>query len=186
MLFISGMDLLRQFYVLPHWDRSCRSNFLPHPVTVYWHRADQSQRWPYNARRLAGLPLECQFLSHWYDLTPKKSHHKWDSNPGSSALEADALPLGQQGGIGQGHPQFLDILQHSMPTHKKFLVILLHTTTTHKNFWPFCYTVRPPTKVSGHSTMQQDCPQTFLLVLIQSKLNPTPPPPHNFWSLCCQ
>ena len=36
------------------WDRSCRSNVLPHPVTVYWHRADQSQCWPYNARRLAG------------------------------------------------------------------------------------------------------------------------------------
>ena len=30
---ISGTDLLRQFYVLPHWDRNCRSNFLPHPVT---------------------------------------------------------------------------------------------------------------------------------------------------------
>ena len=69
---ISGTDLLRQFYVLPHSDRSCRSNVLPHPVTVYWHRADQSQRWPYNARRLAGQPLECQFLSHWYDSTPKK------------------------------------------------------------------------------------------------------------------
>ena len=51
---ISGTDLLRQFYVLPHWDRSCRSNFPSHPVTVYWHRADQSQCWPYNARRLAG------------------------------------------------------------------------------------------------------------------------------------
>ena len=51
---ISGTDLLRQFYVLPHWDRSCRSNFPSHPVTVYWHRADQSQSWPYNARRLAG------------------------------------------------------------------------------------------------------------------------------------
>ena len=51
---ISGKDLHRQLYVLPHWDRSCRSNFLPHPVTVYWHRADQSQCWPYNARRLAG------------------------------------------------------------------------------------------------------------------------------------
>ena len=51
---ISGTDLLRQFYVLPHWDRSCRSNVLPHPVTVYWHRADQSQCWPYIARRLAG------------------------------------------------------------------------------------------------------------------------------------
>ena len=51
---ISGTDLLRQSYVLPHWDRSCRSNFPSHPVTVYWHGADQSQRWPYNARRLAG------------------------------------------------------------------------------------------------------------------------------------
>ena len=51
---ISGTDLHRQFYMLPHWDRSCRSNFPSHPVTVYWHWADQSQRWPYNARRLAG------------------------------------------------------------------------------------------------------------------------------------
>ena len=51
---ISGTDLLRQLYVLPHWDRSCRSNVLSHPVTVYWHRADQSQCWLYNARRLAG------------------------------------------------------------------------------------------------------------------------------------
>ena len=51
---ISGTDLHRQFYVLPHWDRRCRSNVQPHPVTVYWHRSDQSQRWPYNARRLAG------------------------------------------------------------------------------------------------------------------------------------
>ena len=49
-----GTDLHRQFYVLPHWDTSCRSKFLPHPVTVYWHQADQSQRWPYNARHLAG------------------------------------------------------------------------------------------------------------------------------------
>ena len=51
---ISGMDLLRQLYMLPHWDRSCRSNFPSHPVTVYWHQANQSQHWPYNARRLAG------------------------------------------------------------------------------------------------------------------------------------
>ena len=37
---ISGTDLLRQFYVLPHWDRSCRSNFPSYPVTVYWHWAN--------------------------------------------------------------------------------------------------------------------------------------------------
>ena len=40
---ISGTDLLRQFYVLPHWDRSCRSKHPSHPVTVYWCRANQSQ-----------------------------------------------------------------------------------------------------------------------------------------------
>ena len=32
-----------------------------------------------------------QCLSHWYDSTPKKSRLKRDSNPGPSALEADAL-----------------------------------------------------------------------------------------------
>ena len=80
-----------KFHVLPHWDRSCRPNFPSHPVTVYWHRADQSRHWPCNARRLAGLPLECQFLSHWYDSTPEKSRGKRDSNSGPSALEADAL-----------------------------------------------------------------------------------------------
>ena len=37
-------------------------------------------------------------FGHWYDSTPKKSRRKRDSNPGSFALEADALPLGQQGG----------------------------------------------------------------------------------------
>ena len=44
--------------------------------------------------------------SHWsahFEVTGmtrprKKSRHKRDSNPGSSALEADALPLGQGGG----------------------------------------------------------------------------------------
>ena len=51
---ISGTDLLGQLYVLPHWDRTCRQNFLPHPITVCWHRAEQSQHWPYNAKRLAG------------------------------------------------------------------------------------------------------------------------------------
>ena len=42
----SGTDLIRQFYMLPHWDRSCKSNFLSHPVTVYWHWTNQSQQWP--------------------------------------------------------------------------------------------------------------------------------------------
>ena len=39
--------------MLPHWDRNCRWNFLSHPVTAYWHRANQSQRWSCNAGHLA-------------------------------------------------------------------------------------------------------------------------------------
>ena len=48
-------------------------------------------------------PGACQFLSQWYDSTPKKSRRKRDLNPGSSTLEADALPLGQRGGCGTEH-----------------------------------------------------------------------------------
>ena len=44
------------------------------------------------------------FLSHWYDSTPKKSRRERDSNPGSSAVEADALPLGQRCGRGVPGP----------------------------------------------------------------------------------
>ena len=68
--------LLWQLHTLPHWDRCCRSNFLPHHVTIYWHRAYQSQRWSYNAKRLAGQPLKCQliFSGDWYDSTRKNPH----------------------------------------------------------------------------------------------------------------
>ena len=78
----------RQFYVLPHWDRSCRSNFQSHPVAVNWHQTNQSHQWPYNARCLAGQPLEYQFLSHKYDSTGKQ-----DLNPPSPSLEANTLSL---------------------------------------------------------------------------------------------
>ena len=42
---ISGMDALRWFCELSHWDRSCRSNLLSHPVTEYWCKACKSQHW---------------------------------------------------------------------------------------------------------------------------------------------
>ena len=73
-LCVIATDLLRQLYMVPHWERSCRSNWLSHPVPVYWHRADQSERWHYNARRLAGKPVECHCLSHCYGSTRKHPH----------------------------------------------------------------------------------------------------------------
>ena len=51
----------RIWSVMPHWDRSCRSKFLSHP---YWYWANQSQRWPQNARCLAGSHWSVPFLSH--------------------------------------------------------------------------------------------------------------------------
>ena len=54
---ISGTDLLRQLRMPSYWDRSRRSNFLPHPVTISWHLANQFQRWLFNARRLVGQPV---------------------------------------------------------------------------------------------------------------------------------
>ena len=38
-----------------------------------------------------GRHWSANFLSHWYDSTPEKSRRKRDSNPGSSAVEVDAL-----------------------------------------------------------------------------------------------
>ena len=38
-----------------------------------------------------GSHWSADFLSHWYDSTPKKSRCNRDSNPGPSSLEADAL-----------------------------------------------------------------------------------------------
>ena len=88
-----------QSYMLPHWDWSCRPNFPSHPVTVYWHWANQSQHWPSKTRRLARKPLECQFLSMAGMTLPRK-------NPGASGIRTPDLPLsrrtpeplGQRGG----------------------------------------------------------------------------------------
>ena len=45
----SGMDLLKQLYVLAHWGRSCRSNLLSVPVTVFIYTCLGSKscvKWP--------------------------------------------------------------------------------------------------------------------------------------------
>ena len=75
------------FIVLPHWDRSCRSNFPSHPVTVYWHRADQSQHWPYNSSRQG---------NHWsanFYLTGMTRPRK---NPGASRIRTRDLSLSRR------------------------------------------------------------------------------------------
>ena len=49
--------------------------------------------------RLTGQPLECQFLSYWYDSTWKKIHGAWESNLDLPHLRRTPTPLGERGGM---------------------------------------------------------------------------------------
>ena len=54
-------------------------------------------------------------MSHWYDSTLKKSRHKRDLNPGSSALEAGALTTRlMRGGGGGGGGRTWQLVMHSL------------------------------------------------------------------------
>ena len=107
---MSGTDQLRQLYVLPHWGRSWGSNSLPHPVTVYWHQADQSKRWPYNARRLTGVTTEVPVVKSlvWLDLGEGgggvgRSMPKAGIKRRSAAIEVDTLTTGPTYDHSWGH-----------------------------------------------------------------------------------
>ena len=63
-----------QLPMLPLCDRSCRSNCLPLPATVYWHQANQSQGWACNMTGRGKIPHRKQELNLW-----------------SAALEVEAL-----------------------------------------------------------------------------------------------
>ena len=63
-------------------------------ATLRWKLQTKLSISPSHSILKPGQPVpapQCQFSSHWYDPTPKKSRRKRDSNPGSPALEADAL-----------------------------------------------------------------------------------------------
>ena len=77
---ISGTDLLRQFYVLPHWDsHSILTPGRTFPTLILYRQAP--------GRVATGVPIFKSMV--WLD--PEKSRCKCDSNLGSSALKADAI-----------------------------------------------------------------------------------------------
>ena len=53
--------MLRWFEVLPHWNRSCRSNVLSHPLKVHWHWSTHSSTNPTTA---GNQLLQAQCLNH--------------------------------------------------------------------------------------------------------------------------
>ena len=76
---------------------SCHTEIEVADQTFYLTRSQYTDTGPTSPSadpRTPGAWQGSQFLSHWYDSTPKKSRRKRNS----SALEADALPLGQRGG----------------------------------------------------------------------------------------
>ena len=79
---------------VPHRDRSCRSNTVFRPVTVYWHRANQSQRCQVPSRVVSGVLILKPLV--WLQLE-KDPLGKAETEPRSAALETDTLPQGQWG-----------------------------------------------------------------------------------------
>ena len=72
--------------MLPHWDRSYRSNFLP-PQTQYTYKPGQPVPAPTLKHLAPGrVATEVTMLSHWSDSTRKNSH-------GASANRTSDLPL---------------------------------------------------------------------------------------------
>ena len=93
-----------QFYVLPHSEVA--------DPTFYLTQSRYTDTGPTSPKADPTTPDAWQG-SHWsanfwvtgVTRLRKKSRRKRDSNPGSSALEADALPLGQRGG-GRGRVEW--------------------------------------------------------------------------------
>ena len=90
-LCISGTDLLRQF-------TCCHTEIEVADPAFYLTQSQYTDTGPTSPSADPRTPgawqgshWKCQFFSHWYDSTPKKSRRKRDSNPGTSAHEADAL-----------------------------------------------------------------------------------------------
>ena len=81
---ISGTYLLRQLCMLPHWDKSCRSNFLSYPVTIYWQPSQTLE-----CQAPGKVATEAPVVKSLVWLNPKNDPwRKWESNP--------ALPLSKQ------------------------------------------------------------------------------------------
>ena len=98
---ISETDLLNCTYL----DKSCRANFLRHPVTVYRHHASLSQRDPRMSVAFQGSHWSTSFSVTGITRPGKRSTSKVAIEPRSNSHEAGALPLGQREdqmqGVGQ-------------------------------------------------------------------------------------
>ena len=84
---ISGTDLHRQFDVLPHWDRSCRSNFPSHPVTVYRPVPVLTLKRQAPGRVATGVPIFKSLV--WLD--PEKIQALAGFEPGTSRSRGGRL-----------------------------------------------------------------------------------------------
>ena len=83
-----------------------------------------------------GRHWSANFLSHWYDSTCKKSRYKRDSNPVSSALEADALTTRPMRRFKCGRPRFISRPRHKTELRNRCICDVCHWCTQLKPFWP--------------------------------------------------
>ena len=138
--------------------RSCRSNFPSHPVTVYWHRANQSKHW------------SCAWQgSHYANFEVTGMTRPW-SNPGASGIRTRDLPLSRR------TPYRLDI---KMPTGSCW-----PSTRRHLILLGYCQALAVFCKVLagkfGMSDPQQFCRRTLPIQGLHGEISP----PLGFLFLC--
>ena len=86
--WISGTDLLRQLYVLPHTEVADQALYLTQSQYTGTGPTSASAG-PITPGAWQGSLLEYQFLSHWYDSTQKNPH-------GASGNRTPDLPLSRR------------------------------------------------------------------------------------------
>ena len=94
-----GRTCSGNFTLLPHWDRSCRSNSLPHQSHRILDTGPTSPSAdPITPGAWQGSHGDANFLSHWYDLTRENPHgSSGNRTPDLSLSRGTLLPLGQRG-----------------------------------------------------------------------------------------
>ena len=87
---VSQARICSDIFSCCHTDRSCRSNFLPHSVSILTPGRPVPALILYcqtQGREATGVPI----FKSWYESTWRNPRCKLDWNPGSAAGEADVL-----------------------------------------------------------------------------------------------
>ena len=114
-------------YVLPHWDRSCRSNYLTQSQYTDTQPTSPSAD-PITPGTWQGSHWSAKFFKSLVRLDPEKSQCKWESIPRSAVHEVDTWTTGPSQNKRRRPPQYKQTDQYHQHWH---VYSLPHTDRGH-------------------------------------------------------